>query len=255
MCIIVVDDESLLMKHLVKIISELEPNAKLYGFTNCEDVIQFINDNHVDIAFLDIQMIGINGMELAGILREKFPKINIIFTTGYDNYAVDAFKINASSYLMKPITKDAVEKALKDLRYNIEDENSQKIRFQCFGNFECFINNVPLDFTFSKTKELLAYIVYKNGSLCSNEELLAVLWEDDKDHFSYFKQIRQDLEKTFEEKGCENILVRQRGKLGIRTDKVLCDFYDYLNGKPVVIKEFMTQYSWAEDLTALLQNS
>lgn len=253
MNVIVIDDEILLLNHLVKLLKELLPEANIMGFENCNELLEYSNDNFIDIAFLDIQMMQMSGLELAKKLTEIYPKINIIFTTGFDNYAVEAFNIFASGYLLKPITKDDIKTSLKNLRYPIIQKT--KVKLQCFGNFEIFVNTKPLEFTFTKTKELLAYLVYKQGALCSNEEIIAVLWDDDKEHLSYYKQLRQDLIKTLIKSNCENIIIRQRGKIAIYKDIVECDYYDYLNGKPAQIKEFMNQYSWGEEVSALLQNA
>lgn len=252
MNILVVDDESILLKHLIKILSDIIPSAEITGFSQSDKAIEFANDNKIDIAFLDIQMIGMTGVELAAVLQESYPKMNIIFTTGYDSYALDAFKLNASAYLLKPITKDSVIKALENLRYPIVDKYEIRTRFQCFGNFEVFVDSKPVEFKFSKTKELLAYLVYKRGALCSNEEIISVLWEDFSNHSSYFKQLRQDLNKTLCDLDCENIIIRQRGKTAIAADLIECDYYKYLEGEPASVKEFMSQYPWAEEVTGLL---
>lgn len=252
MTILIIDDEHLLLKHLNNLLLTINPQFKIVTFDNCEKGLEFVDNNKIDIAFLDIQMVGMTGVEFAEKLVEIWPKANIIFTTGYDNYAIDAFKLNASGYLLKPITKEAVEKSLNSLRYPIEETDKSKVRFQCFGNFEVFINEKPVEFKFSKTKELLAYLVYKRGSLCTNEEIITVLWEDDREHMSYFKQLRQDLDNTLCENNCEQILVRQRGKTGVLVEQVECDYYEYLKGAPATIKEFMSQYSWSEEITALL---
>ena len=252
MNVLIVDDEKILMLHLQKLVSELLPDAEIKALTSSDEAIIYSNDNRIDIAFLDIRMMGISGVELASILRENYPKVNIIFTTGYDNYALDAFKLNASDYLLKPITKEGLEKAIKNLRYPINDSKEVRARIQCFGNFEVFVDSKPIEFKFSKTKELLAYLVYKRGAMCSNEEIIGSLWEDFENHTSYFKQLRQDLNKTLCDLDCENIIIRQRGKTGIIVDSVDCDYYRYLKGEPAPIKEFMIQYPWAEEVNGLL---
>ena len=252
MNILIVDDEHILLKFMEKRIKELVPKAVVVSFDNCQDALNYADNNIINIAFLDIHMTGITGLELAEKLRETYPKINIIFTTGYDSYAVDAFKLNASGYIMKPVTEESIKKELDNLRYPVEESMNKRITFQCFGNFEAFVDSKPIDFKFTKTKELLAYLVYKRGALCSNEEIISVLWEDFNDHISYFKQLRQDLDQTFCNLDCENLLVRQRGKMGINTKYAQCDYYDYLNGSIPAVKEFMSQYSWGENVTALL---
>ena len=122
-----------------------------------------------------------------------------------------------------------------------------------------------MKFSYTKTKELLAYLVDRCGALCSNREITAVLWEEDgRDHASYLKSIRADLVTVLEEHGYGNVLVRRRGGIGIIPSKVVCDYYIYLNrmkhrGKPddepLYLEyrgEYMTQYSWAEVTNSIL---
>lgn len=252
MNVIIVEDEHILLNHMFKLVQELLPDAKISSFENYLLATSFIHNNKIDIAFLDIQIGTHSGLDIAKSIHSKNPKANIIITTGYDEYAVKAFDLNVSSYLLKPITKKSLEKALNNLRYPLETTEQTELTAQCFGNFEFFVNSKPMEFKFNKTKELLAYLIYKRGTLCSNQEIISVLWEDFKDHNSYFKQLRQDLDKTLAYYKCEQILVRQRGKMGICTHLINCDYYDYLNGKEPLVKEFMAQYSWAEEVTALL---
>jgi len=99
--------------------------------------------------------------------------------------------------------------------------------------------------TLTKTKEMLAWLTNRRGALCSNNELMAVLWEDDIKE-SYFRNIRADLLNTLP----EELFVRQRGKVALRTELVSCDYYDWIKGIPEAINayngEYMAQYSWGE---------
>ncbi|MBO4321317.1 MAG: response regulator, partial [Treponema sp.] len=65
------------MLHLQKLVSELLPDAEIKALTSSDEAIIYSNDNRIDIAFLDIRMMGISGVELASILRENYPKVNI----------------------------------------------------------------------------------------------------------------------------------------------------------------------------------
>ena len=67
-----------------------------------------------DIAFLDINMRGMTGVELAKKLKDLCPKINIIFVTGYEEYKGDAMDLRASGYILKPVTKEQIDKELTD---------------------------------------------------------------------------------------------------------------------------------------------
>ena len=84
------------------------------------------------------------------------------------------------------------------------------------------------------------------------------VWDDDENHESYLRGIRKDIADRFEELGCGEVLITQRGKMGINADKVCCDFYDFLKGDVNAINsyhgEFMAQYSWGEFTNAELEN-
>ena len=116
----------------------------------------------------------------------------------------------------------------------------------------------PLKFKYTKSKELLAYLVDRRGALCTVSELMAVLFEDDEGHETYFKSLRKDLIDTIESVGCTDSIIIQRGKLGVNKDNVYCSYFDLLDGKvkleDVYHGEYMTQYSFSEYTNANLHN-
>ena len=260
MRILAVDDEKIALQGLVDAIEKAVPTAEIYGFRGAEEAIEYVRNTCCDVAFLDIKMRGMNGIDFAKTLKLQCPKINIIFTTGYEEYTGEAFGLHASGYVMKPITEDKIKKEIQDLRYPVVWQETKGMVIRTFGNFEVFINGEPLKFKYSKTKELFAYLVDRKGALCTNGELISVLWEDenpDKGHISYFKNIRNDLIVTLGEIGYDDILARQRGKLGILPDKVQCDYYDWLQGRVNGINsylgEYMSQYTWSEFTNGVLE--
>ena len=91
--------------------------------------------------------------------------------------------------------------------------------------------------------------------MCSNSELMSVLFEDDQ-HQKYYNQLRLDLINTLKSLGCESAIVQTRGRLGIAPGELKCDYYDYLNGKEKLADlyhgEYMAQYSFAEFTNAIL---
>lgn len=112
----VIDDEPLAGK-LISSYVEKTPSLTLAGtFLSASDAVRDILDGKIDLVFLDIEMPQINGMEFAKIIP---PSCRIIFTTAYDRYAVQGFKVNAVDYLLKPVSYDeflqAVERATKSL--------------------------------------------------------------------------------------------------------------------------------------------
>ena len=104
MKIIALDDEELALEGLMDAIRACAQNAELHGFSYTEDVLAFLRDHSCDVAFLDVEMAGLNGVELAEQLKLHNPDVNLIFATGFSSYQGSAFDLHASGYLMKPIT-------------------------------------------------------------------------------------------------------------------------------------------------------
>lgn len=253
MIVIAVDDERFALENLVESIGQASSDAQIHRFRYPEDALDFAKGNHVDVAFLDVEMVGMNGVELAELLKLHHPDINIIFSTGYGHYRNVAFDLHASGYLTKPITAEKVKKELSDLRRPIP--KSARLQVQAFGNFEVFVDGTPIAFKYSKTKEMLAYLIDRKGALCTLSELQAVLFEDGGNHESYMKNLRRDLVGILTLLGCENAVAQQRGKLGVIPDHIDCDYYDWCNGKRIGTVwrgEYMAQYSWSEYTTGVL---
>ncbi len=252
MKIIVVDNEKIACDGMVHMLMRIRPEDETIGFTDSMRARDFFEAAPGDVAVLDIEMPGINGIELARHFMQINPAVNIIFTTGYSEYALEAIELHASGYLMKPVTAANLTKELSTLRHPVSVKSSG-LRIRAFGNFEVFADEMPLHFKYTKSKELLAYLVDRRGALCSNSELIAALWdgeEDQKKKISYLKNIRKDLQQTLDENGCGDVIVHQRGMTGIMTSRVNCDYFDWLNGVKnagsIYRGEYMTQYSWAE---------
>lgn len=253
MMILAVDDEKIALDALSMAIRETAPEAELHAFRWSEDALAFARKNHVDTAFLDVEMPGMNGALLARHLMLENPEVNIIFTTGFGRYRDTAFDIYASGYLMKPITAEKVRVELAHLRYPVRPE--KRVQVHAFGNFEVFLDGRPVEFRYHKTKELFAYLVDRKGAMCTVGEMMAIFFEEDQGHETYFKSLRRDLLDTLESAGCRDVLSQQRGKLGVVPEKLECDYYDYLNGKGKAVYrgEYMTQYSWGEYTQGLLE--
>ena len=253
MKIIAVDDEKIALQGLLSAIQQAAPNAEIHGFRYTREAIAHMESDPCDVAFLDIEMKGMNGVEVAEALKEINPDVNIIFATGFGAYRDVAFDLHASGYLIKPITEEAVKRELDNLRRPIS--TPKRLQIHAFGNFEVLYNNAPLKFKYQKTKEMLAYLVDRKGAMCSTGEIMAVLFDDD-DHNAYYQRLRSDLRSVFSGIGCESLILQQKGLLGLAVDEVDCDYYDYLNGKTALEKvyhgEYMMQYSFAEVTNAEL---
>ena len=256
MIIYAIDDEENALEYIVRKIKSVEPDAEVLQFGTAESALKSAKEKPFDVAFMDIQMPGITGIELAKKFKKLNPQANMIFVTGYSEYTMDAFAVDASGYLLKPATKDQVKHALENLRYPLVVKDGPKVCAQCFGDFEFFVDGSPVHFKYSRSKEVIAYLVDRKGAQCNNDEVIINLWEDDDDHSAYYRSLMKDIQDTFKQLGIEDIFDRQRAGASIIPDKIRCDYYDYLAGKPEGINaykgEYMQQYSWAEDTAAAL---
>lgn len=260
MNIIAVDDEQLALEALVDTTKKTIIDAKVYGFLKPQLALEFAKENNVDVAFLDIKMRGMNGLELAKQLKDIKGDINIIFVTGYSEYSLDAFRLYASDYILKPATPEAIKQAMEHLRNPIIPKYTKKIRFQCFGNFEVYANEKPLVFKRTKAKELLAYLVDRKGASVTMGELMAIMWSDGEDNYSRQSNLRNliaELKHVFASVGANNVIIKSHNNIAINCEEVDCDYYDFIHHIPYAVNlyhgEYMMQYSWAEITTASLE--
>ena len=253
MIAIAVDDEILMLGALVAAINASPDITEVTKFSGCEQALEFVKDNPVDIAFLDINMRGMGGLALAEKIVAVCPDCKIVFCTGYEEYAISAFKLHASGYLMKPVSAKDVQGEIDNIKGIHQKEKLLTVK--CFGNFEVYANGEKLTFKRSKTKELFAFLVDRNGAGITVAEIGVVLWENNEEekNKNYIHQLFRDLRQSLEAIGVSGIFERNNYCYSINTEKIDCDYYDYLKtGKPEFHGEYMSQYSWAEETCGLL---
>ena len=257
MLIFAIDDEPILLQNLHDAIAEAEPQASIRTFRLGKEALEAIQTEHLspDVVFTDIRMPGISGLELAVRLKTLVPGMRIVFVTGYDEYALEGFRIHANGYLLKPVNAAKIREELNVFERPVMESRPEKLQVHCFGHFEVFWHGKPVIFRRKQSKELLAFLIDREGRACTADEIAAALWEDDdlRAAKARIRLILHDLRTTLREIGIENILIRERRQLAIRRDMVDCDYYRMLEGDMEAINAFgglyMTEYSWAE-LTA-----
>ena len=107
---IAVDDEIYMLETLQEAVSASSDIETTEAFSSCSAALAYAEKHPIDVAFLDINMRGIGGLGLAEKLLALQPRCKIVFCTGYQEYAVSAFQLHVSGYLMKPITPEAVQR-------------------------------------------------------------------------------------------------------------------------------------------------
>ncbi len=262
MNILAVDDEPRALRLLVSNILAAVPQAAVADFTSAEEALQWASGNTCDVAFLDVELGTMSGIELGKRLKEYHPKTNLIFVTAYLEYAVSAYAMHASGYLNKPASVESIRAEMENLRYPTPlPDTGDSLVARCFGNFEVFYDGKPLQFKRGKTKELFAFLVDRCGARVTPGEICARLWEDetgDRQQKDYLRHLTMDLAQTLERIGKSEVFVRTRSGYSVDTKLLKCDYYDYLNNVPSAVRayqgEYMQQYSWAEERAGILSS-
>lgn len=256
---IAVDDEPFALEDLEEAVAEAAPGCSLCCFTDPGKALEQAKAAPVDAAFLDIELGSVNGLVLAKQLKDLRPDAHIIFVTSHEQYAVQAFRIHATGYLMKPVTAQAIRRELTFL-YG-EAPARKTVRVQTFGGFEVFVDGRPLQFKRAKAKELLAYLIDRRGGSVTVRDICAVLWEEGargSAQQSYLRTLVTDLRATLRSAGAEDILVKGWGRLSIDPERLDCDSYRFLLGDPKAVNsyrhDYLPGYSWAEFSISVLED-
>ena len=261
MNILAVDDEYYALELMKRALEEVAGGATVYLCRDVRAALQTAKETKIDVAFLDIHMPEMNGVELARELKLRNPKVNIVFATGFSDYMKEGIDLRMSGYIMKPVTPEAVKVELENLRNPIEWSNERRIRILTFGNFDVFVDGSPLKFERKQAKEILAYLVDKRGTSATYPELAAILWEDEEYDRTRQKNLQvyvASLVKSLNAVGIHDLILRNRQGLLLNTKIVDCDYYRFLEGDARAVNSFtgqyMTAYSWAEFTVGYLEH-
>ena len=252
-----VDDEMLPLQALERAVAKSPDITETAAFTDELEAIEWAKSNKADIAFLDIELHEMNGIELAKKLHELQPDISVVFCTSYEQYALRAIKLHMDvGYLTKPCRTSQI---LDEIEYIKKKKTVHpKLKAVCFGNFDAFAEKKPLEFRRKKTKELLAYLIDRRGAEAGTGELCSVLWENDDDvrNRDYLYHLISDLKNSLASAGLEDVFKASNTGYSVDTELIDCDYYRYLKGEERIKRyytgEYMHQYSWSEVTNAWL---
>jgi len=247
MIVYAADDEELALALLEESIIEAIPGVIPVCFRDPDELLRAAEETVPDIVFLDINMEGTDGIEVAKKLNEISNTVKIIFVTGYTEYMADAFDVYAAGYVMKPCRAKNIKPIID--RIQVPLSKPKDIVIKTFGNFEIYYKNHPISFRSKLGKEMLAYLVDREGAKVSRQEIAGILYEDDFSHSvqsslsKIVKSISEDLEKF----GIGDLFVSDGGYY-VDLSMADCDFVEYLKGNPnyKFTGEYMEQYSFGE---------
>lgn len=185
MRVILVDDEILPIQRLKKLLinCEIQPIEIVGEFTNPLEVLENINELKPDIIFADIEMPVLNGLELAEKIQEIQPDVEVVFITGYDRYAIDAFNVHAIDYMLKPVRKERLHKTMTRLQSIYSNKlitKNNSTLLQLFGGLKVVLADgqvQAMKWRTAKAKEVFAYMVSNHEKTILRDALLEMFWE------------------------------------------------------------------------------
>jgi DNA-binding LytR/AlgR family response regulator len=121
MNIIILDNHKLIIKEIRRQVLSVLPEAECVCFTKQREAIEHVKKNRVDVALLDVDMPGLNGIEVAELMCQINPRLNIIFITGFPEYPLQAFTVPVSDFIVKPVSEDALRASFQKLRFPLEE--------------------------------------------------------------------------------------------------------------------------------------
>ena len=252
MKIICVDDEPLAVEYTVKQCLQLPQIEEVVGFTDPQEALDRLQDRPADIAILDINMPEMDGITLAARIKQIYPQAAILFLTAHREYAFDAYSVHPSGYLLKPVSLEMLAAEVAHVRGGTQPPVQAHIRIKTFGCFDVYADDRPVSFKLAKAKEILAYLVDRQGSGVTRAELFAAVWEDRLYDRKMQKQLDvyiRSLRETLQEYGADEIMELKKGVLRVRPEAFACDVYRFYSGDSDAINafrgEYMSSYSWA----------
>ncbi len=256
---IIVDDEPIMIRYFLRESEGVEGIDLKGSFTSGQQALEFAKENPIDVAFLDVEMPDITGIDLAVKLRELRSDILIVFISAFD-YVRDSNKIGADYYIMKPYDQETLEMMMERLRL-LAHRQKKKVYMHMFGTFTVVQEGKPIPLR-GKAKEILAFIATFRGKEVSNQEIYFTVWEDkpydNKEMTVYFHALRK-LKKTLEANGLSDLLISStRGQM-LNISMVDCDYYAWqdntADNDEQFRGEFLRDYAWGETILAELMEN
>ncbi|KUO58679.1 MAG: hypothetical protein APF84_09420 [Gracilibacter sp. BRH_c7a] len=230
---VLVDDERPALRELEYFLRDYPVITIQDKFTDPQLALEKIKSIQPQIIFLDINMPQLKGIDAASKFMDLCEKVDIVFVTAYDSYAIQAFELYTLDYLLKPLTEDRFYITMQRImnKYGTIPINDKKnLMIKCLGKFEIsWRGEEPIKWRTEKTRELFAFLLHHRNRNLSKEELLDALWAEDDPE----KAIRQlyngiyYIRKALEEYGIGRNLISIDGNYNLKLGPVDFDVEYY----------------------------
>ena len=207
--VMLVDDEADALQLLEILLGQIGGVEIVGKFASPVQAMEALGTTHVDAVFLDNQMPGMTGMEAARKIKEIKPRMPIVFTTAYSEYAVEAFEVQSIDYLLKPIAPGRLQQAVSRIRLAVSADRarpgaSPHPAIRCMGGFSIQLPHDDirlLPWKTNKEKEVCAFLIHHEGTPVDTALIIDSIWPgyDLKKAKTYFYTCLSYLRKNFQE--------------------------------------------------------
>lgn len=235
--VVVVEDEKPILDLMKRLISKNQYLNVIGEFTSSKEALLNIPKLNPDVAFLDVEIPGMNGIELAREITRYNENIEVTFVTAYEKYAVEAFKVNAINYILKPITEEEIDftvaRLLKKYPKAVDDRKGKIYGLYCLGNLKLYegTKNLEIKWPTAKTEELFSFLIYHKGDIINKWNLCETLWSakdpDSAEHNLHNTIYR--LKSTLKKIGINNVIKYEAKGYKLNLNDFYCDAFEFQN--------------------------
>lgn len=236
--VILVDDERPALEELEYWLAKYPDIQIVSMFQDAYEAFEQVLILKPDVVFLDIEMMGMNGIEMALKIRDLDSRIIIIFVTAYSQYALDAFQSYPLDYILKPVNEKNLTKTINQLRYRLqfqekmEGMEEKKTVVCCFKDYDVFVERdekLHLKFATRQTREMLAYLICNYERRVTRQELIDRIFGgiEDKKTINLLHVTAYNLRRALEELGIGRSSIAISGNYIIEIAEGICDYIDF----------------------------
>lgn len=235
--VIVIDDERRSAGMMKRLLEEIGGVEVLGVYTNPLEALRQLESGLVkpSAVFLDIEMPGMRGTELAQLIQNVDEAIHILFVTAYSEYAIEAFELHSLDYVLKPVSKERLAKSVVRLQTSLKarpsaGEAAAPMTIRCFGKFELRCpDGQTLKWRTAKTKELCAFLVHHAGHTVSRDLILDTLWSDTpmEKALDNLYTIMSYLRKMFADEGLNQVITKENAGYKMDLTHIRCDALEF----------------------------
>lgn len=238
-----VDDEPLLLRSLQKAVESSPDIKEAFAFGDEREALFWAENNPFDIAFLDIELTSMDGIELARKLKEIKPECSVVFCTGHSEYAMRAFGVHASGYILKPVVAEDVQKEIDYIKGG-SAPGQTLVTARLYGHAAFFAKDGSrIAFRRRKTLELFALLVHFRGAPLRADEICFYMWKDSdvmlEQNRQYLWKLMGDLRTALANAGAPEVLVHRSGGYSVDMSAVRAD----LTGRGSL--PYLQDFDWA----------